>query len=80
MKRFLYILKKKINMKKNKTFVSRILSFVLFVLIIYILENKNFALKIYEKKYAIQYIRKLLLNYLIQMNIIFAIINFLILV
>ena len=68
MKRFLYILKKKINMKKNKTFVSRILSFVLFVLIIYILENKNFALKIYEKKYAIQYIRKLLLNYLNNTN------------
>jgi len=54
-------------MKKNKT-IFRILSFVLLILIIYILENKNFSLKINEKKYAIQYIRKLLLNYLNNTN------------
>ena len=72
----LYFEAKKNNIKKDKTIASRILSFVLLILIIYILQNKNFSLKIYEKKYAIQYIRKLL----IQMNIIFAIINFLILV
>ena len=55
-------------MKKNQTIFLRILSFLLIILIIYILENKNFSLKIYEKKYAIQYIRKLLLNYLNNTN------------
>ena len=64
---FLYIETIKNNMKKNKT-IFRILSFVLLILIIYILENKNFSLKINEKKYAIQYIRKLLLNYLNNTN------------
>jgi len=49
------------NMKKNKKNVLRILSFILLILLIYIFESNNFSLKIYEKKYAIQYIRKLLI-------------------
>ena len=38
------------------------------VLIIYIFENNNLSLKISEKKYAIQYIRKLLQSYLNNTN------------
>ena len=62
-------------MKKNKKNVLRILSFILLILLIYIFESNNFSLKIYEKKYAIQYIRKLLFNYLNNTNQYYSIIN-----
>ena len=60
MKIFFYYIEAIKNSKK-KYIVLRILSFVLLILIIYIFESNNFSLKIFEKNYAIQYIRKLLI-------------------
>ena len=56
------IIKKKINI------VLRIVFLALLILEIYLNESNYFLLKIYEKKYAIQYIRKLLINYLNNTN------------
>lgn len=50
-----------IKNSKKKYIVLRILTFALLILIIYIFESNNFSLKICEKNYAIQYIRKLLI-------------------
>ena len=63
MNKFLsYIEKIKFHLKKKKTNVIRIL--ILLILIIYLFEINNLFGKIFEKKYAIKYIQKLLLNYL----------------
>jgi len=66
MNRFLSFIEKKIQLKKKKTIAIRI--FVLLILIIYIFEINNLSRKIFEKKYAIKYIQKLLLNYLNNAN------------
>jgi len=73
MNRFLSFIEKKIQLKKKKTIAIRI--FVLLILIIYIFEINNLSRKIFEKKYAIKYIQKLLLNYLNNANEYYSIIN-----
>ena len=67
MNRFLSFIETiKFQLKKKKTIAIRI--FVLLILIIYIFEINNLSRKIFEKKYAIKYIQKLLLNYLNNAN------------
>ena len=63
MKRFLsYFEIIKFYLKKKNIIVIRII--ILFVLIIYLFAINNLSENIFEKKYAIKYIQKLLLNYL----------------
>ena len=63
MKRFLsYFEIIKFYLKKKNIIVIRII--IIFVLIIYLFAINNLSENIFEKKYAIKYIKKLLLNYL----------------
>ena len=63
MKRFLsYFEIIKFYLKKKNIIVIKI--FLLLVLIIYLFAINNLSENIFEKKYAIKYIQKLLLNYL----------------
>ena len=65
MKRFYnYIDIIKYYQKKYKKIFLQIISFLLLVLIIYISECNRFITLKFEKKYAIEYIKKLLQNYL----------------
>lgn len=56
------------HLKNNKKTVSRSLSFILIILIIYVFENKNLSFRIYEKKYAIEYVKSLFQNNLNNTN------------
>jgi glycosyltransferase involved in cell wall biosynthesis len=55
-------------LKNNKKTASRAFSFILIILIIYIFEKNNLSIRIFEKKYAIEYIKKIFQNCLNNTN------------
>ena len=50
--------------EKNKKFVIKITFFLIIIILIYLFENHNLSSVIFQKKYAMKYIKTILNDYL----------------
>ena len=50
--------------EKNKKFVIKITFFLIIIILIYLFENHNLSSVIFQKKYAMNYIKTILNDYL----------------